>query len=69
MGANRVKAPNLVIRRIREVERRETREEFATAVVNAGLQLGERHLGAMPGWSPGGKTGTSSVPDPPTSGL
>ena len=45
VGANRAKAPNLVIRRIREVERRETREEFATAVVNAGLQLGERHLG------------------------
>ena len=67
VGANRAKAPNLVIRRIREVERRETREEFATAVLNAGLQLGERHLGCdarlVARW------GTSSVPDPPTSGL
>jgi len=41
----RAKAPNLVLRHIREVERRETREEFAAAVVIAGRQLGDDHLG------------------------
>jgi hypothetical protein len=45
VGVERAKAPNLVLRRIREVERRETREEFAAAVVIAGRQLGDKHLG------------------------
>ena len=45
MGAERAKTPNLVLRRIREIERRETREEFAAAVVIAGRQLGNRQLG------------------------
>ena len=45
MRVERAKAPNLVLRRIREVERRETREEFAAAVVIAGRQLGDDHLG------------------------
>src|SRR5215472_1710718 len=45
MGVERAKAPNLVLRHIREVERRETREEFAAAVVIAGRQLGDTHLG------------------------
>ena len=45
VGVERAKAPNLVLRRIREVERRETREEFAAAVVIAGRQLGDDHLG------------------------
>jgi hypothetical protein len=36
VGVERAKAPNLVLRHIREVERRETREEFAAAVVLAG---------------------------------
>jgi hypothetical protein len=36
-------APNLVLRFIRETERRESREEFAAAVVNAGRQLGDYH--------------------------
>ncbi len=44
-GVDRAKAPNPALRRIREVERRETREEFATAVVIAGRQLGDNHLG------------------------
>jgi hypothetical protein len=43
--ADKAKTPNLVLRHIREVERRETREEFAAAVVNAGRQLGDRSLG------------------------
>jgi hypothetical protein len=45
VGVERAKAPNLVLRHIREVERRESREEFATAVVIAGRQLGDNHLG------------------------
>src|SRR5215472_12071563 len=45
MGVERAKAPNLVLRHIREVERRETREEFAAAVVAAGRQLGDGSLG------------------------
>jgi hypothetical protein len=45
VGVERAKAPNLVLRHIREVERRETREEFAAAVVIAGRQLGDNHLG------------------------
>jgi hypothetical protein len=36
MGVGKDKTPNLVLRHIREVERREAREEFAAAVVNAG---------------------------------
>jgi hypothetical protein len=39
-----VKAPNLLLRYIRETERRESREEFAAAVVNAGRQIGDSHL-------------------------
>jgi hypothetical protein len=42
---DKAKAPNLVLRCIREVERHETREEFAAAVVIAGRQLGNDHLG------------------------
>jgi hypothetical protein len=45
MGVERARAPNLVLRHIREVERRETREEFAAAVVLAGRQVGDNHLG------------------------
>jgi hypothetical protein len=41
----KAKTPNLVLRHIREVERRETREEFAAAVVNAGRELDDRTLG------------------------
>jgi hypothetical protein len=44
VGIDKAKAPNLILRRIREVERRETREEFAAAVVIAGSQLGDDHL-------------------------
>jgi len=44
MGVERARAPNLVLRRIREVERRETREEFAAAVVIAGRGFGDDHL-------------------------
>jgi transcriptional regulator with XRE-family HTH domain len=35
------KAPNLVLRRIREQERHETREEFAEAMARVALELGE----------------------------
>jgi hypothetical protein len=42
--ADKAKTPNLVLRHIREVERRETREEFAAAVVNTGRQLGDHSL-------------------------
>jgi hypothetical protein len=45
VGVERARTPNLVLRHIREVERRETREEFAAAVVIAGRQLGDKHLG------------------------
>jgi hypothetical protein len=44
VGTGRAKAPNLVLRNVRETERRESREEFAAAVVNAGRQLGDDHL-------------------------
>jgi hypothetical protein len=44
VGTGRAKTPNLVLRHVREVERRESREEFAAAVVNAGRQLGDSHL-------------------------
>jgi hypothetical protein len=40
----KVKTPNEVLRRIREIERRESRQEFAAAVQNAGRQQGDRHL-------------------------
>jgi hypothetical protein len=43
--ADRDKTPNLVLRHIREVERHETREEFAAAVVTAGHRIGVKHLG------------------------
>ena len=42
---DRGKTPNLVLRHVREAERRETREEFAAALVQAGRRLGEPHLG------------------------
>jgi hypothetical protein len=45
VGPERARTPNLVLRRIREVERCETREEFAAALVIAGRQLGDRQLG------------------------
>jgi hypothetical protein len=44
VGVERARAPNLILRRIREVERRESREEFAAAVVSAGRQLGNKQL-------------------------
>lgn len=40
MGVGKAKTPNLVLRYVRETERRESREEFAAAVVDAGRQLG-----------------------------
>jgi hypothetical protein len=40
----KVKTPNEVLRRIREIERRESRQEFAAAVQRAGRQQGDRHL-------------------------
>jgi hypothetical protein len=40
----KAKTPNLALRYIREAERRESREEFAAAVVKAGRQLGDGHL-------------------------
>src|SRR5215472_363036 len=45
VAADKAKTPNLVLRHIREVERRESREEFAAAVVSTGRQLGDRSLG------------------------
>jgi hypothetical protein len=45
VGVEKAKTPNLVLRHIREVERLESREEFAAAVVIAGRQLGDKHLG------------------------
>ena len=44
MATGKAKTPNLVLRCIRETERRESREEFAAAVVDAGRQLGDHHL-------------------------
>ena len=44
MATGKARAPNLVLRYIRETERRESREEFAAAVANAGRQLGDHHL-------------------------
>ncbi|MER7209810.1 hypothetical protein ABT340_22340 [Streptosporangium sp. NPDC000239] len=44
MATGRVKTPNLVLRRIREEERHETREEFARAVVAAADLIGEHGL-------------------------
>ena len=41
----KVKTPNELLRYIREQERRESREEFAAAVAEAGRQLGDHHLG------------------------
>ena len=68
MGVERAKAPNLVLRRIREVERRETREEFAAAVVIAGRQLGDDHLGCDARLVARWKTEMWDVRGPPTSG-
>ena len=44
VAAGNAKKPNLILRYVREAERRESREEFAAAVVNAGRALGEKHL-------------------------
>ena len=44
MATGKARAPNLVLRYIRETERRESREEFAAAVVAAGRQLGDHQL-------------------------
>lgn len=44
MATGKVKTPNQLLRYIREAERRESREEFAAAVADAGRQLGDRHL-------------------------
>ena len=44
MATGKAKTPNLLLRYIRETERRESREEFADAVVKAGRQLGDHHL-------------------------
>src|ERR1022692_1116131 len=41
MVSDRVKVPNLVLRRIREEERQESRGEFADALAQAGRTLGE----------------------------
>jgi hypothetical protein len=42
--ARKARTPNLILRAIREAERRESREEFAAAVVAAGRELGNRQL-------------------------
>lgn len=44
VATGKAKAPNLMLRYIRETERRESREEFAAAIVNAGRELGDNHL-------------------------
>ena len=44
VATGKAKAPNLVLRSIREIERRESREEFAAAIVDAGRQAGDNHL-------------------------
>jgi hypothetical protein len=44
VATGKARAPNLVLRYIRETERRESREEFAAAIVNAGRELGDNHL-------------------------
>ena len=44
MTTSKVKTPNLLLRHLRETERRESREEFAAAVAEAGRQLGDKHL-------------------------
>lgn len=44
LASGKAKAPNLVLRYIRETERRESRDEFAAAIVDAGRQLGDNHL-------------------------
>jgi len=45
VGTSKAKAPNLVLREIREKQRRESREEFAAAIVKTGRQLGDKQLG------------------------
>ena len=42
--SGKAKTPNLTLRYIREIERHESREEFAAAIVTAGRQLGDKHL-------------------------
>lgn len=44
VSVGEAKTPNLVLRCIRETERRESRDEFAQAVVTAGRQLGDHSL-------------------------
>src|ERR1700685_759028 len=44
VASGKPKAPNLVLRYLRETERRESRDEFAAAIVKAGRQLGDYHL-------------------------
>ncbi|MFC6083714.1 hypothetical protein [Sphaerisporangium aureirubrum] len=44
VAGGRVKTPNLVLRRVREEERHETREEFARALVAAADLIGEHGL-------------------------
>ena len=44
VATGKAKTPNLVLRYIRETDRRESREEFAAAIVEAGRQLGDHHL-------------------------
>jgi len=44
VATGKVKTPNPLLRYIREEERRESREEFAAAVVIVGRQLGDNHL-------------------------
>jgi hypothetical protein len=44
VAADTIRTPNLALRRIRETERRESRDEFAAAVVAVGRQLGDKHL-------------------------
>jgi hypothetical protein len=44
MATGKAKTPNLLLRHIRETERRESREEFAIAVAEAGRKLGDRQL-------------------------
>ena len=44
VAVGKARTPNLVLRHVREAQRRESREEFAAAVIGAGQHLGDRHL-------------------------
>ncbi len=44
VATGKAKTPNLVLRYVRETERRESREEFAAALVSIGQDLGDKHL-------------------------